>query len=217
VVSLLNKRFIKGIFIMKVFFDVGANNGADSIAYARANPDAFVYAFEPSPYLVEVIKNNSSTLKNYTIIQAAVSDYNGSSTFNICKDKQGLGSLLNWGKDAKKLWARFNLVFHEQIEVNVIKLETFIEENNITNITYFHCDTQGNDLRVLQGLGKYIDLIQEGQVEATLLRSSLYEGQNTTKETIQFLISKNFEILKHKKQVHFGECNIMFKKFNFTL
>ena len=69
---------------MKVFFDIGANDGTDSIAYARANPDALVYAFEPSPYLVEVIKKHSSNLQNYTIIQAAVSDYNGSSTFNIC-------------------------------------------------------------------------------------------------------------------------------------
>ena len=120
---------------MKVFFDVGANDGEDSIAYARANPDALVYAFEPNPYLIEVIKNNSSDLKNYTIIQAAVSDYDGSSTFNICRDLQGLGSLLEWGKDVKKLWPYFNLEFHEKIDVNVIKLETFIEENNITNIT----------------------------------------------------------------------------------
>jgi FkbM family methyltransferase len=202
---------------MKVFFDVGANNGEDSIAYARANPDALVYAFEPSPYLVEHIKRDSSDLQNYTIIPAAVSDYNGSSTFNICKDLQGLGSLLDWGKDVKKLWPYFNLEFHEQIDVNVIKLETFIEENNITNITYFHCDTQGNDLKVLQGLGKYIDLIQEGQVEATRLDSSLYEGQNTADQTIEFLISKNFEILGYENQIHFSECNIKFKKFNFSL
>jgi FkbM family methyltransferase len=202
---------------MKVFFDVGANNGEDSIAYAKANPDALVYAFEPSPYLVEVIKNSSSDLKNYTIIQAAVSDFNGSSTFNICKDLQGLGSLLEWGKDAKKLWPNFKLNFNEQIDVNVIKLETFIEENNIKNITYFHCDTQGNDLKVLQGLGKYIDIIQEGQVEATRLDSSLYEGQNTADQTVQFLISKNFEILGYENQIHFSECNIKFKKFNFSL
>jgi FkbM family methyltransferase len=202
---------------MKVFFDVGANNGEDSIAYARANPDALVYAFEPSPYLVEDIKNNSSDLKNYTIIQAAVSDYNGSSTFNICRDLQGLGSLLEWGKDVKKLWPYLNLEFHEKIDVNVIKLETFIEENNITNITYFHCDTQGNDLKVLQGLGKYIDIIQEGQVEATGLNSSLYEDQNTADQTVQFLISKNFEILGYENQIHFSECNIKFKNFNFSL
>ncbi len=202
---------------MKVFFDVGANNGEDSIAYARANPDALVYAFEPSPYLVEHIKRDSSDLQNYKIKPAAVSDYNGSSTFNICKDLQGLGSLLDWGKDVKKLWPYFNLEFHEQIDVNVIKLETFIEENNITNITYFHCDTQGNDLKVLQGLGKYIDIIQEGQVEATRLNSSLYEGQNTADQTVQFLISKNFEILGYENQVHFSECNIKFKKFNFSL
>jgi FkbM family methyltransferase len=202
---------------MKVFFDVGANNGEDSISYARQNPDALVYAFEPSPYLVEHIKNDSSDLKNYKIIQVAVSDYDGISTFNICKDLQGLGSLLDWGKNVKSLYPYFHLEFQEQVEVKVIKLETFIEENNIKNITYFHCDTQGNDLKVLKGLGKYISIIEEGQVEATRLDNSLYEGQNTIDATAEFLISKNFEIFEIEDQLHFNECNIKFKKFNYSL
>jgi FkbM family methyltransferase len=40
----------------RVFFDVGANDGRDSIDVAHKNPDMEVYAFEPTPEMVEVIK-----------------------------------------------------------------------------------------------------------------------------------------------------------------
>jgi FkbM family methyltransferase len=202
---------------MKYFFDVGANDGFDSLSYARNNPDDQVFAFEPNPYMIDLLQRRSKDLDNYTIIPVAVSDYEGNSTFNINKEKQGLCSLLDWGKDAKNLWPQFFLDFHEKIEVKVITLESFIKEKNITKIDYFHCDTQGSDLRVLKGMGEYIHIIEQGQVEATYLDNSLYENQNTTKETVEFLMKKGFEVLGFDNQVHFDECNIRFKKFKFKV
>jgi FkbM family methyltransferase len=199
---------------MKVFFDVGANDGFDSLSYARNNPEAKVYAFEPNPYMIELLEKESKDLQNYIILPLAVSDYEGVSNFNICTDKQGLCSLLDWGKDAKNIWPQFGLDFQEKIDVKVIKLETFIEDNNIKKIDYFHCDTQGSDLRVLKGLGKYINIIEEGQVEATNRDNSLYENQNTKKETVEFLMSKGFEVLGFENQIHFNECNIKFKNLS---
>ena len=202
---------------MKTFFDVGANDGLDSLKYARNNPDARVYAFEPNPYMIEILERESKDLQNYNIIPVAVSDYEGNSNFNISRFYNGLGSLLDWGKDAKNIWPQFGLNFEEKIDVKVIKLETFIKENNITKIDYFHCDTQGSDLRVLKGLGEYIHIIEEGQVEATRRTNSLYENQNTIQETIKYLMEKSFEVVGLHNQVHFDECNIVFKKYKFAI
>jgi FkbM family methyltransferase len=202
---------------MKTFFDVGANDGLDSLKYARNNPEDKVYAFEPNPYMIEILEKESKDLQNYNIIPVAVSDYEGSSNFNISKFYNGLGSLLEWGKDAKNIWPQFGLNFEEKIDVKVIKLETFIKENNITKIDYFHCDTQGSDLRVLKGLGEYIHIIEEGQVEATRRTNSLYENQNTIEETVRYLMEKSFEVVGFHNQIHFDECNIVFKKFKFAI
>lgn len=202
---------------MKTFFDVGANDGIDSLKYARNNPEDKVYAFEPNPYMIEILEKESKDLQNYNIIPVAVSDYEGSSNFNISKFYNGLGSLLEWGKDAKNIWPQFGLNFEEKIDVKVIKLETFIKENNITKIDYFHCDTQGSDLRVLKGLGEYIHIIEEGQVEATRRTNSLYENQNTIEETVRYLMEKSFEVVGFHNQIHFDECNIVFKKFKFAI
>ncbi len=40
----------------------------------------------------------------------------------------------------------------DTIDVDVIKLKDFINDNNIDKIDYLHCDVQGHDLEVLIGL-----------------------------------------------------------------
>ena len=200
---------------MKILFDVGANSGEDSIPFAKNNPDSLVYAFEPNPFMIDFLKEQSQGLENYHIIPVAVSNYEGTSSFNLCNEYKGLCSLLEFDEDARNKWPRFNLLIDEKIEVQVIKLENFIKEKNIKKIDYFHCDTQGSDLKVLEGLGEFIHLIEEGQVEATRLSDGLYKDQNNYIETIQFLASKGFETYQLDDQIHFDECNVKFKKYLF--
>ena len=198
---------------MITFFDVGAHNGSDSIPLAIANPDVQFYAFEPNPYMVEVIKSQTANLKNYTIIQKAVSDFNGTANFNISKyGPTGVSSLLEFSKTARINWSGFFLSNDEKIDVEVIRLDTFIEENNIKNINYLHVDTQGSDLNVLKGLGKYLVNVNEGQVEAAVRPESLYVNQNTYQDTMKFLVDNGFEILSIKSESGQRECNIIFKK-----
>ena len=202
---------------MKIFFDVGAERGTDSIPLAKKNPDVLFYAFEPNPYMVEHLKNETKDLSNYIIIPKAVSDYNGKSNFNICKyGPVGISSLLEFSSKAQQNWAGFYVNADEKIDVEVITLKSFIEENNIKRIDFFHCDTQGSDLKVLQGMEEYIHLIELGQVEAAILSESLYVNQNTYPETMMFLASKGFEIVKMEAEGSQRECNIAFKKFSLS-
>jgi FkbM family methyltransferase len=39
-----------------IFFDVGANNGSTSVPLAKNSSDIVVYAFEPTPTLINKIK-----------------------------------------------------------------------------------------------------------------------------------------------------------------
>ncbi len=198
---------------MKIFFDVGAELGIDSLPFARHNPDSIVYAFEPNPYMVKHLKKESAGLSNYIIIPKAVSNFNGVSTFNINKSGyQGLSSLLDYSDKARINWSGFAINVDEKVDVEVITLDSFIQENNIKKIDFFHCDTQGSDLNVLKGLGEYIHIIEEGQVEAAILLESLYVNQNNYQETMLFLASKGFEILSMKAEGSQRECNVYFKK-----
>ena len=207
---------------MKIFFDVGAELGLDSIPVAKNNPDVLVYAFEPNPHMIRHLTEQSEGLENYIIIPFAVSDYHGFSNFNICTEHPGICSLLEFDDAGVQNWngyrkgTDFPIHTDEKVEVEVIRLDHFIKENDVKRIDYFHCDTQGSDLNVLKGMGEYIHLIQAGQVEAELHLKSFYKNQNNFKETMDFLVSNGFEILQITPEGGHRECNIKFKKFSFS-
>ena len=198
----------------KIFFDVGANYGTDSIHIAEYDKESVVYAFEPTPVLFDYLIDKTKHLSNYHVIKKAVSDYNGKSNFNIAGQSDwGCSSLLEFSEKSKTEWVgRDDFKVTEVIEVDVIRLEDFIVENNITHIDYLHVDTQGSDLKVLVGLGDKINIVKNGKIEAATKDNILYEKQNLLKDCVDFLDANNFEIIDIcENDIHGNEVNIGFK------
>lgn len=199
----------------KIFFDVGANHGTDSIHIAVYDPNSIVYAFEPTPILFDYLTNKTKDMPNYHVIKKAVSNYNGKANFNIAGQSDwGCSSLLNFSEKSKTEWVgRTDFNVTEVIEVDVIRLDDFITENNITNIDYLHVDTQGSGLNVLLGLGDKISIVKNGKIEAATKNDILYEGQNLLKDCVDFLDSNNFEITNiWENDAHGNEVNVEFKQ-----
>lgn len=206
---------------MRIFFDVGANNGSSSIKEAEADPNTTVYAFEPTPHLINIIEAQTAHLPNYILTKKAVSDYEGKATFNIAGMADwGCSSLLTFSPHSKTQWRSkpwgygdHNFQVTETIEVDVIRLDNFVQQHNITSIDYLHIDTQGSDLKVLQGLAKLISIVKAGVMEAASREEILYLGQNTLVECIEFLNTNNFNITKILPNDPFSnEMNIFFEK-----
>ncbi len=180
----------------KIVFDVGANNGSEFIELAKNNNDTFVYAFEPTPEMCEIIKTKAAGLNNYRLIEKAVSNYEGKATFHVAgQNDWGCSSLLQFSDKSKTDWpGRTDFVVTKTIEVDVIRLDKFIDDNNIRTIEYLHIDTQGSDLNVLIGLGHYLSIVKEGVIEAANKEDILYLGQNTKDQCIDFLNQNGFII-----------------------
>lgn len=197
----------------KIIFDVGCCDGSSWMKEARDNPYNKVFGFEPTPELCEKIKLNKP--ENYILNQVAISDYNGKSKFQIAGQcNWGCSSLLEFSDKSQKYWdGRTDFKVTETIETDVIRLDKFIEENNIDKIDYLHVDTQGSDLKVLKGLGKYLDIVKEGVIEAGSEPNILYDGQNDICESIKFLRSNGFKIKNVIAGDHlFNEFNIYYEK-----
>ena len=180
----------------KIYFDVGANNGFTSVPVALSSPDVIVYAFEPTPQMIEAIEQKTTHLNNYILTKKAVSNFEGKAIFKVAGQADwGCSSLLEFSDKSTTEWpGRTDFKVTEEIEVDVIRLDKFIEDNNISQIDYLHIDTQGSDLNVLKGLGSYINIVQKGGMEAAAKEDILYKGQNTQQECIDFLLSNNFNI-----------------------
>lgn len=180
----------------RVFFDVGANNGSGFVDLAANEPDALVYAFEPTPEMCEIIRSRASHLKNYRLTEKAVADFDGKATFKVAGQADwGCSSLLDFSEKSRTEWeGRTDFKVTKTIEVDVIRLDRFIEENGIEEIEHLHVDTQGCDLKVLLGLGKYISIIKSGLIEAANKEDILYSGQNTKEQCVEFLEKNGFKI-----------------------
>jgi FkbM family methyltransferase len=180
----------------QIMFDIGAHEGQSSIFKAVENENLHVYAFEPVAKLADDIKTKTNNLKNYTLVSKAVSDYNGEAFFNVRGEGDwGQGSLSDFTSNIDTVWPDSNLRFTDKIKVEVIRLDTFIEQHNIERINYLHIDAQGGDLRVLKGLGKYISIVDKGVVEASNPDKIYYTDQNTVDSTVDFLNKAGFDII----------------------
>jgi len=199
----------------KVFFDVGANDGQSSIHIAENDGQCLVYAFEPTKNLCEELIKKTQHLKNYIVIPKAVSNFNGKSQFYVAGQADwGCSSLLKFSNKSKTEWpGRTDFLVTDEYTVDVIRLDDFIAENNITRIDYIHIDTQGSDLKVLEGLGEKISLVDGGMMEAANKDDILYYNQNNKKDSVFFLEKNGFKITKiSPNDPDLNEVNITFKK-----
>ena len=98
---------------MNAVFDVGADDGFHVILFAFVNPKINVFAFEPIKgskkniigNLKKIEKFFGIKIKNYKIINNAISDFNGYTTFYETKYRVG-SSLLKPKKKLNEFWTK---------------------------------------------------------------------------------------------------------------
>lgn len=199
-----------------ILFDVGANWGQDSLERTRGNSKVITYAFEPTPELYQHLTHRSFDFNDrYFVFEVALSDFNGTAQFNVAAHNDwGTSSLLELSPDLDKTWPRRrDLYVDRKIDVEVMRFDTWFEATKpkIKKIDFFHCDTQGSDLKVLKGMGDYIDLIVEGVIEVPdSPEVMLYQGQHSKDEAISFLADRGFEVSDIGQQQN--EQNLFFRK-----
>ena len=137
-----------------VFFDVGANNGGFAAEVADILPgSAKIYCFEPLPSmyhkLVEATAKKSS-VKTHNIGFGIKDEV--LKLFYV-KDNEGLTSLYENIPDR-------NFTGSESVQIRT--LDAFLQENNISEISYLKIDVEGHELKVLEGAKKAID---EGRIK----------------------------------------------------
>ena len=202
---------------MKIALDIGSHDGRDSLRLLKEGYK--VYAFEPlknryEEFFAPIEKNYD----NFTLLQVGIDKEPGLKKFN---DNTRLGTIsslyeLNTST-VEELWPGQDLDKHITVrEILCITLFDFCTYANIDKIEYLHCDTQGNDLNVLESLGSKINIVEKGVVESSGERS-LYYSNNSKEDIIKFLIDNKFKIDReeyrgHSHNTNTAEHNIYFSR-----
>ncbi len=194
-----------------VIFDVGANNGDSTFGFTD-DPETHVFAFEPTPKLVELLRLKGKGRPNWHVIPCAVSNKPGKAKFNISIEEGGGCSSLSKPTNFALSAMPNHITPAKEIEVDVITLSDFLDTHpEITKIDFLHVDVQGCDAQVLVGLGAHIDKVIAGKVEASLTReTALYESSTTFDVFIRYFMTKHFHVANVVKNENGLECNISF-------
>lgn len=185
------------------FFDIGANIGeyTKTIKEQRNNGKDIYHLFEPQKSCYNELKTKFNNDKNIIINNIGLSDTKTEATIYKNSDKSGLTSLF-----------KRNLEFYDlkmNIEEKII-LDTasdYIEKNNINKVNLIKIDVEGNEIKTLNGFGKYLnsDFIDFIQFE--------YGGANIDSHTnlmdfFTLLENKGFKLCKIMKN------NLEYRKYN---
>jgi FkbM family methyltransferase len=124
-----------------VVFDVGANVGRSCVAFAKAFPEATIYAFEPVASI-------------HRKLQAAVERLPQVQTFNTALGRRpGQAHVTNKPGSASNRVVEAPTVFerHKTESVAMTSGEVFCAEHGIDHIGFLKIDAEGHDLDVLVG------------------------------------------------------------------
>lgn len=176
-----------------IIVEVGANYGNDTENFVNDENNE-VWAFEPTPELIEYLSNRFEGKDNFHLIGKAVDTEETIRTFNIAGSRDwGCSSLHEFAEDIHQKWeGRPDFQVTHTVEVETIRLDTFIAENKINQIDYLWVDAQGNDFRVLKSLGEKIDIVAKGKCEGAYTVDLYKTEENRVEDIVSWLESKGF-------------------------
>lgn len=144
-----------------IVFDVGANVGKYSnMVIKDLGNNVNIYCFEPSKVTFEILQNNLGNQTSAKLFNIGLSD--NESIIKLYSNKAGTGQASIFIKRLD-FWENDSQIRSE--EVDLVKLDNFCKDNNITHIDLLKIDVEGNELNVLMGSKQMIetnsiDLIQ---------------------------------------------------------
>jgi FkbM family methyltransferase len=201
-ISKINSKEIKTIF------ELGSRDIIDAIALVNKFDDAKVYAFEcNADCLIECHKNLSKLNEDHKskvfLIDKAVSITDGEVIFypfDLTKyNNMGASSMLKIDFSLRNTndsdYNKPNP--QKEIKVDGIRLDTFINKNQIKNIDLLCIDLQGYELNAIKSLGDHLNKVKYIITECSIV--STYTNGSSFKDLNEYLNTYNFKYISSNK------------------
>lgn len=187
---------------LHVIVECGSRDCLDAIQMEGYYTPDIIYSFECNPESIPVCESNIRIFDNIKLIPKAV--YNEDTMVKFYSvdmersvDKNiGASSLL-------KLRDRSGGILQNEIEVEGIRLDTFMKQEGIKKIDLLCMDLQGAEHIAIEGLGDKLKYVHYIISEVSSL--SFYHGDMLEVNFIKFMKDRGFKAIKRYKG------NVLFK------
>ena len=174
--------------------DIGCYDGSDSLEFLNIFTEAKLYAFDADERSIGLFRDRFKNDNRVTLTTKAVCDTNDGISWYASDSEtrrhfetQEFWSASSSIKKPKEHLNKFTDVnFKEPIKVESIKLDDWVESNNITNIDIIWCDVNGANREFISGAKNTIKnktkfIIMEFE------ETELYEGSMTLEDILNEL------------------------------
>ena len=182
--------------------DVGAHKG-EFLNYLLTIKDIQeIHAFEPQKEIFDMLNLNFGKNKKIFLNNEGLSDINSTREMNL----NSLTSTSTFSTiNESSSWFKFkNLIlnkknsFQKKIKIKTIKLDDYFKVKNINKIDLLKIDTEGHELKVLNGAEKVFDNDKIKYLLIEIHSSNMYKDYRSS-EIYSFLKEKNFKLVKSFK------------------
>lgn len=170
---------------------IGAHYGQEFSIYENNNIEKIIF-FEPLPKTFEVLEKNVGN--KAMLVNKALGNENKKIMMNVETANQGMSSSIL--QPNIHLLQYPHIRFETQIEVDMVKLDDFIESESIeiSNYNMINIDVQGYELEVFRGGEKVLENIDYIITEVN--RDIVYENNALIQDLDKFLSKFGFERLE---------------------
>ena len=182
-------------------FDIGCNDGGSTIKYAQHFHWAQFHMFEALQAIQDIAAANIHKNKleaRCTLHRFALSDEPGTTRFFV----SNMPTRTDWRKNASdsssilrpKLHTEVftDVAFESQVDVQVKRLHDLISTGATPRPNFIHLDVQGAELKVLEGMGEFIEDVHAVWLEVSNVE--LYEQQPLAPDIAHFMTKMGFTL-----------------------
>jgi len=178
-----------------IVLDIGAHIGLFSVAAStQVKPKGKVYAFEPAeetiPLLAKTVFLNQAG-DTISIIQAAVGEKSGTTTFYVSDIKGDNSNSMISYKDDRKLFAK---------EVKLYSIDEFVKLNILKNLRFIKLDVEGAELDALKGASETLKNLRPACIVAIHPEPVLAKG-DTLEDIYDLIVEHRYQISLEGKPI----------------
>ena len=194
----------------KLILDIGANKGQSISYFLKLNKNALIYSFEPTKSLYDHLVMKYKSFDNITISNKGISSRIGKKKFyenylNLTSSFEKLNYDSEYLKyKTKILGIELKEIVKNEFDVDVITLNSFINDNITSDIDIIKIDVEGHEYECLKGLfnGPLNSNIHLIQLEHH--NDDMYKNMISFDKINEILNKNNFQLVKRFKH-GFGE------------
>jgi FkbM family methyltransferase len=156
-----------------VILDVGANEGQSAEGFLTLFNAPVVHCFEPIPQLCELLKTKFHGRPDVNVVPCAVSAKNGRAQFHVNAFSQS--SSLEPLNEQGAFRTIKNTHTVDVIDVDVISLDDYCKDAEISQIEFLKIDAQGHSADVLKGAQSLLASRSIKLIQVEILFHNFYE------------------------------------------